>query len=149
MVYMQRGEALSTHEVKNTGSWDSLMAPRGRSSLIKYLNRTSKGNSLNYCHHHELGGTIYRHLGIESLPEDNSLDDKVGLPLVLKCLRLAIGILPFEEAHESMLPNLIMPTLDINIKGPRLLRDLHVYQQAIFLDGIRKKVQSTILQLRN
>jgi hypothetical protein len=146
-VYMQRGEALSTHEVKNMGSWDSLMAPHGRSSLIKYLNRTNKGNSLNYCHHHELGGIIYCHLEIESLSEDNSLDGKVGLPLVLKCLRLVVGILPFEEAHESMLPNLIMPTLDVHIKGLGLLRDLHVYQQAIFLDGIRKKVHSTILQL--
>jgi hypothetical protein len=146
---MQRGEALSTQEVKNTGSWDSLMAPRGRSSLIKYLNRTSKRNSLNYYHHHELEGIIYCHLGIESLPEDNSLDGKVSLPLVLKCLRLAVGILPFEEAHESMLPNLIMPTLDVHIKGPGLLRDLHVYQQAIFLDSIRKKVHSTVLQLRH
>jgi hypothetical protein len=125
------------------------MAPRGRSSLIKYLNRTSKGNSLNYYHHHELEGIIYCHLGIESLPEDNSLDGKVSLPLVLKCLRLAVGILPFEEAHESMLPNLIMPTLDVHIKGPGLLRDLHVYQQAIFLDSIRKKVHSTVLQLRH
>jgi hypothetical protein len=62
------------------------MAPCGRSSLIKYLNRTSKENKLNYCHYHELGGTIYYHLGIEYLPEENSLDSKVGLPLVLKCL---------------------------------------------------------------
>jgi hypothetical protein len=63
------------------------------------LNRTSKENSLNYCHHHELGARIYYYLGIESLPKDNLLDGKVGLPLVLKCLRLTIGFLPFEEAH--------------------------------------------------
>ena len=146
---MQRKEALSTHKVKNTRSWDSLMAPCRRSSFIKYLNRTSKGNSLNYYHHDELGGTIYCHLGIESLLEDSSLDSKVGMPLVLKCLRLVVGILPFEEAHESMLPNLIMPTLDVHIKDTRLLRDLHVYQQAIFFDNIRKKVHSTILQLQH
>jgi hypothetical protein len=144
---MQREEALSTYDVKYTGSWDSLMAPRGRSSLMKYLNRTSKGNSLNYLHHHELGGRIYCHLGIESLPEDNSFDGKVGLPLVLKCLRLTVGFLPFEEAHESLLPNLIVPTLDVHINGPGLLNDLHIYQQAIFLDGIRKKIHSTIFQL--
>jgi hypothetical protein len=103
---------------------------------MKYLNRTSKGNSLNYCHHHELEARIYCHLGIESLLEDNSLNDKVGLLLVLKCLRLTIGFLSFEEAHESMLPNLIMPSLYVHINGPGLLNDLHVYQQAIFLDGI-------------
>jgi hypothetical protein len=114
---------------------------------MKYLNRTSKGNSLNYLHHHELGGRIYCHLGIESLPEDNSFDGKVGLPLVLKCLRLTVGFLPFEEAHESLLPNLIVPTLDVHINGPGLLNDLHIYQQAIFLDGIRKKIHSTIFQL--
>jgi hypothetical protein len=125
------------------------MAPRGRNSLINYLDRTNKGNSLNYCHHYELGGRTYCHLGIESLLEDNSFDSKVGLPLVLKCLRLAIGILPFEEAHKSMLPNLIMPTLDVHIKGPGLLNSLHVYHQAIFLDGIRKKFYNTIFQLRH
>jgi hypothetical protein len=133
---MQRGEALSTHKVKYIGSWGSSMVPHGRSSLMKYLNRTSNGNSLNYYHHHDLGARIYCHLGIESLPEDNSLDGKVGLPLVLKCLRLTVGFLPFEEAHESMLLNLIIPSLDVHINGPRLLNNLHVYHEAVFLDGI-------------
>ena len=94
---------------------------------MKYLNRTSKGNSLNYRHHHELGSRIYYHLGIESLPEDNSFDGKVGLPLVLKCLRLAIGFLPFEEAYESLFPNMIVPTLDVSINGLGLLNNLYVY----------------------
>jgi hypothetical protein len=103
---------------------------------MKYLNSTSKGNNLNYYHDDDLGARIYCHLGIESLPKDNSLDGKVGLPLVLKCVRLTVGILPFEEAHESMLPNLIMPSLDVHINGPRLFNNLHVYHQAIFVDGI-------------
>jgi hypothetical protein len=75
---MQRGEALSTHEVKNTGSSDSAMAPRGRSSLMKYLGGSSNGNSLDYYHRGDLGGIIYCQKGIESIPVDNSLDGKVG-----------------------------------------------------------------------
>jgi hypothetical protein len=35
--YIQRGEVLSTHEVKYTGSWAFSIAPTGWSSLIKYL----------------------------------------------------------------------------------------------------------------
>jgi hypothetical protein len=75
---MQRGEVLSTQEVKNTGSWDSAMAPRGRSSLLKYLGGTISGKSLDYYHRGKLGGTIYCQKGIESIPVDSSLDDKVG-----------------------------------------------------------------------
>ena len=81
---------------------------------MKYLGGSSNRDSLNYYHHDELGGTIYCQMGIESLPVDSSLDSKVGLPVVLKCLRPGVGILPLEEAHECMLPNLIMPTLHVN-----------------------------------
>jgi hypothetical protein len=46
MVYIQRGEVLSTHEVKYTGSWAFSIAPSGRSSLMKYLKSTIN----NTCH---------------------------------------------------------------------------------------------------
>ena len=58
-------------------------------------------------------------------------------------------ILPFEKAHEALVKNLISPTLDIHIKGLGLLRDLHVYEQAIFLDDIQEKLHNTILQLQH
>jgi hypothetical protein len=75
-------------------------------------------------------------LGIELISEDNLLDGKVCLPLVLKCLNLTVGFLPFEEAHESMLPNLIMSSLNIHINGLGLLSNLHVYRQTVILDDL-------------
>jgi hypothetical protein len=49
-------------------------------------------------HAHDSGGRIKSQLGKELIPEDDSLDGKVRLPLVLKCLGLTIGILPLEDA---------------------------------------------------
>jgi flagellar biosynthesis protein FliQ len=62
------------------------------------------------------------------------LVDKVRVLVVLKCLCLTIRIFPLEPAHESMLPNLIMPSLNILIHGPWLLNNLHVYIQSVVLD---------------
>jgi hypothetical protein len=105
---------------------------------MKYLNKTSNRNMLYYCHPHHSGARIKSQMGIEFIPEDDLLDGKVYLPLVLKCLSLTVGILPFEDAHESMLPNPIMPSLNINIDGPGLLSNLQVYRQTVVLDSLQK-----------
>jgi hypothetical protein len=81
---MQRREVLSTHEVKYTGRWGSSIAPSGRSSFMKYLNKISNGNILYYCHPVDLKARIKSQLGIEFIPIDGSLDGKACLPLVLK-----------------------------------------------------------------
>jgi hypothetical protein len=133
---MQRREVLSTYEVKYTGSWAFFIAPSRRSSFMKYLNMTSNGNMLYYSYPHDSEGRSKRELGNELILEDDSLDGKVRVPLVLKCLGLTVGLLPFEDSHESKLPNLIMPSLNIHIDGPRLLNAIHVNFQAIFLDGL-------------
>jgi hypothetical protein len=105
---------------------------------MKYLNMTSNGNMLYYSHPHDSGGRIKREQGNELIPEDDSLDGKVYVPLVLKCLGLTVGILPFEHFHESRLPNLIMPSLNIHIDGPGLLNAIHVNFQTVLLDGLQK-----------
>jgi hypothetical protein len=64
---MQRGEVLSTHEVKYMGRWDSTIAPSGRSSLMKYLNKTSKGKMLYYCCPNDLRTRNKSELGIPYL----------------------------------------------------------------------------------
>jgi hypothetical protein len=133
---MQRGEVLFTYKDKYTGRWGSSIAPSGRSSLIKYLNKTSKGKMLYYCYPHDLEIRNKSQLGIEFIPEDALLDGKVCLPLVLKCLSLTVGIFSFEDAHESMLPNPIMPSLNIYIDGPGLLSNFHVYHKNVLLDSL-------------
>jgi hypothetical protein len=72
----------------------------------------------------------------EFIPEDNTLDGKVVVHVVQKCLSLTVVILSFEPAYESMLPNLIMPSLNILIYGLRLLNNLHVYLQTVLLDSL-------------
>jgi hypothetical protein len=136
MVYIQRGEVLSTHEVKYTGSWAFSIAPSGRSSLMKYLKSTINKNMSYSSHAHDLGGRNKSQLGIELIPEDNSLDGKVRVPLLLESLGLRVGILPFEDACESRLPNLILPSLNIHIDGLGLLNDIHVYFQIVLLDAL-------------
>jgi hypothetical protein len=136
MVYIQRGEVLSTHEVKYTGSWAFSIAPSGRSSLMKYLKLTNNKNMSYSSHAYDSGGRNKSQLGIELIPEDNSLDGKVRVPLLLKCLGLSVGILPFEDACESRLPNLIMPSLNIYIDALGLLNDIHVYFQIVLLNAL-------------
>ena len=97
MVYMQSGEVLSTYEVKYTKSWEFFIAPSGRNSLMKYLNMMSNGNMLYYNHPHDSEGKIKRKLENKFKPKDDSLDGKVYVPLVLKCLGLTIGLLLFED----------------------------------------------------
>jgi hypothetical protein len=75
-------------------------------------------------------------LRYEFIPEDNALDGEVGVPVLQKCLSLTIAILPLEPAHETMLPNLIMPSLNILINGLGLVNNLHVYLQTVLLDGL-------------
>jgi hypothetical protein len=136
MVYIQRGEVLSTHEVKYMGSWAFSIAPSGRSSLMKYLKSTINKNMSYSSHAHDSGGRNKSQLGTELIPEDNSLDGKVRVPLLLECLGLSVGILPFEDACESRLPNLILPSLNIHIGGLGLLNDIHVYFQIVLLDAL-------------
>jgi hypothetical protein len=136
MVYIQRGEVLSTHEVKYMGSWAFFIAPSGRSSLMKYLKSVSRRNVSYSNHAHELGGRNKSQLGTELIPEDNLLDGKVRVPLLLECFGLSVGILPFEDACESSLPNLIMPSLNIPIDGLGLLNDICVYFQVVHLDAL-------------
>jgi hypothetical protein len=118
------------------GRWGSSIVPSGKSSLMKYLNKTSKGNMLYYCCPHDLEIRNKSQLGIEFIHEDESLDGKVYLPLVLKCLSLTVVLLPFEDAHESMLPNPIMPSLNIHIDGLGLLSNFHVYRRNVLLDSL-------------
>jgi hypothetical protein len=87
-------------------------------------------------HAHDSGGRNKSQLGSELIPEDNLLDGKVHVPLFLECLGLSVGILLFEDAWESRLPNLIMPSLNIHIDGLGLLNDIHVYFQIVFLDAL-------------
>jgi hypothetical protein len=98
MVYIQRREVLSTHDVKYIGSWAVPIAPSVMSSLVKYLKLASSGKMLYFSHVHDSGGRIKSQLRNEFIPEDDSLDGKVRLPLVLKCLGLTIGVLPLEDA---------------------------------------------------
>jgi hypothetical protein len=56
-------------------------------------------------------------LRYEFIPEDNTLDGKVGVHVLEEYLSLTVAILPLELAHETMLPNLIMPSLNILIYG--------------------------------
>jgi hypothetical protein len=94
---------------------------------MKYLKSASRRNVSYSNHIHELGGRNKSQLGTELIPEDSSLDNKVHVPLLLECLGLSVGILPFEDASESKLPNLIMPSLNIPIDGLGLLNDIRVY----------------------
>jgi hypothetical protein len=72
----------------------------------------------------------------EFIPKDNLLDGKVGVHVVQECLSLTVVILSLEPAHESMLPNLIIPSLNILIYGLGLVNNLHVYLQTVLLDGL-------------
>jgi hypothetical protein len=73
---------------------------------------------MSYSNHvHDSGGRNKSQLETELIPEDNSLDGKVRVPLLLECLAPSIGILRFEDACESRLPNLIIPSLNIHIDG--------------------------------
>jgi hypothetical protein len=87
-------------------------------------------------HAHDSGGRNKIQLGIELILEDNSLDSKVRVPLLLECLAPSVEILPFEDACESRLPNLIMPSLNIHIDGFGLLNNIHVYFQIVLLDAL-------------
>jgi hypothetical protein len=67
---------------------------------------------------------------------DDKLDSKIRKPVVLKCLSLTVRILPFEPAHESILPNLITPSLNILINGLGHLNNIHVYLQTVVFNGL-------------
>jgi hypothetical protein len=75
-------------------------------------------------------------LRYEFILEDNTFDGEVGVPMLHKCLSLTVGILPLEPAHETMLSNLIMPSLNILIYSLGLVNNLHVYLQTVILDGL-------------
>jgi hypothetical protein len=75
-------------------------------------------------------------LRYEFIPEDNALDGEVGVPVLQECLSLTIAILSLEPAHETMVPNLIMPSLNLLIYGLGLVNNLHVYLQTVLLDGL-------------
>jgi hypothetical protein len=118
------------------GSWGFCIAPSRRSSSMKYMKLASSTNMSYSSHAHDPGGRNKSQLGTELIPEDNSLDGKVHVPLLLECLGLSIGILPFEDACESRLPNLIMPSLNIHIDGLGPFNDIHVYFQIVLLDTL-------------
>jgi hypothetical protein len=103
---------------------------------MKYLKSTINKNMSYSNHAHDSGGKNKSQLGTELIPQDNSLDGKVPVPLLLECLGLRVGILPFEDACESRLPNLILPSLNIHIDGLGLLNDIHVYFQIVLLDAL-------------
>jgi hypothetical protein len=65
---------------------------------MKYLKLASNGNMLYSSHAYDIGGRIKSQLGKELIPEDNSLNGKVRLPLVLKCIGLTVRILALEDA---------------------------------------------------
>ena len=89
-----------------------------------------------FSHAHDLGSRNKSQLGIKLIPENNLFDGKVCVPLLLKCLGIIVGILSFEDAWESMLSNLIIPSLNIHIDGLGLLNDIHVYFQIVLLDAL-------------
>jgi hypothetical protein len=105
---------------------------------MKYLNMTIRGNLEYYFYLHVHIYGIKSLLRIEFTPKENTLNGKVHVPVVLKCLSFTVGIHPLKPAHESMLPNLIMPSLNILINSPRLLNCLHVNLQSVLLDSLRK-----------
>jgi hypothetical protein len=74
-------------------------------------------------------------LRYEFILEDNTFDGKVGVPVLHECLSLIVGILLLEPAYETMLPNLIMPSLNILIYSLGLVNNLHAYLQTV-LDGL-------------
>jgi hypothetical protein len=103
---------------------------------MKYLKSASSRNMSYSSHVHDSGGKNKSQLGIGFIPQDNLLDGKVCVPLLLECLGPSVGILPFEDACESRLKNLIMLGLNIHIDGLRLLNDIHVYFQIVLLDAL-------------
>jgi hypothetical protein len=103
---------------------------------MKYLNMTIRGNLEYYFYPHVHIYGIKSLLIIEFIPKDNTLDGKVCVHAVLKCLSFTIGIHPLEPTHESMLPNLIIPRLNILINSPRLLNCMHVNLQSGLLDNL-------------
>jgi hypothetical protein len=54
---------------------------------MKYLKSTINKNMSYSNHAHDLGGRNKRQLGTELIPEDNSLDSKVHVPLLLEWWR--------------------------------------------------------------
>jgi hypothetical protein len=86
---------------------------------MKYLKSASSRNMSYSNHAHDSGGKNKSQLGTGLIPEDNSLDGKV-------C----------EDACESRLKNLIMPSLNIHINGLGLLNDIDVYFQIVLLDAL-------------
>jgi hypothetical protein len=129
---VQREEDLSTHEVKKMGSLDLSIATAGWSSHMKYLSMTFKDNLMKQVKKYG----IQSHLRYEFIPEDNTLDGKVGVLVLKECLSLTVIILPLEQTHKTMLLNLILPSLNILIYGLGLVNNLHVYLQTIFLDSL-------------
>ena len=103
---------------------------------MKYVKSIINKNMSYPSHVYDSGGKDTRQLGTELIPEDNSLDSKVCMPLILECLGLSIGILPFEDTCESRLPNLILLSLNIHIDGLGLLNNIHVYFQIVLLDAL-------------
>jgi hypothetical protein len=134
-VHTKRG-GLVHPQTQVHGSWAFSIAPSRRSSLMKYLKLIINKNMLYSSHAHESGDRNKSQLGAKLIPEGNSLDGKVRVPLFLECLALSVGILPFEDACESRLPNLIMPSLNIHIDGFGLLNDIDVYFQIFLLDAL-------------
>jgi hypothetical protein len=121
-------------EVKNTGSLGLSTAPSKRSSLMKYLRVTYINNLVSNYYAHVVSDGYEWYLRDELIPENHTLDGKIRVFVVLECLSLIVGFLPLEHARESILPNLIMPGLNILINGPWLLNNLHVNHQSVVLD---------------
>jgi hypothetical protein len=57
---------------------------------MKYLKSASRKNASYSNHADELGGRNKNQLGTELILEDNSLDGKVCVPLLLECLGLSV-----------------------------------------------------------
>ena len=105
-------------------------------------------NKLCDNHTHQWNRRINASLRIEFIPIHGSFHCKVCLLLVYKCLCLSVGLLASEVANESMLPNLIMPSLNVLRDGPGLLSNIHVYHQAIFLDTLGEQINSSLFKLQ-
>jgi hypothetical protein len=64
------------------------MQPCGRSSLMKYLDMTRRSYLEFNFYAHTCGYEIKNHLRNDFIPEENTLDSKVRVPVLRKCLRL-------------------------------------------------------------
>jgi hypothetical protein len=69
-------------------------------------------------------------------PIDDAFHGQVCIPVVFKCLSLSVGVLLVEPPHESILPNLIMPSLNELTNNLRLLNTLNAYLQTVLIESL-------------